>query len=99
MIKYLVLFLKGIAMGAANIIPGVSGGTIAFITGIYQRLLNAISSVNLEAAKILCKSVQTLRNERFLRKGCVFVKMGRSVRYLKSDLYDYLQSHRIVPEG
>jgi len=36
---HLLLFLKGVAMGAANVIPGVSGGTIAFITGIYQRLL------------------------------------------------------------
>lgn len=39
------VFLRGIAMGAADIVPGVSGGTIAFITGIYFRLLEAISSV------------------------------------------------------
>ena len=38
-------FLKGMAMGAADVIPGVSGGTIAFITGIYQRLLMALSSI------------------------------------------------------
>jgi len=50
---YLLLFFKGAGMGAADVVPGVSGGTIAFITGIYQRLLNAIQSVNLEAAKIL----------------------------------------------
>lgn len=37
--------LKGMAMGVAEVIPGVSGGTIAFITGIYERLLNAIKSV------------------------------------------------------
>lgn len=36
------VFLKGVAMGAANVIPGVSGGTIAFISGIYERLINAI---------------------------------------------------------
>ena len=35
-------FLKGIAMGAADVVPGVSGGTIAYLTGIYQRLLDAI---------------------------------------------------------
>lgn len=40
-------FLKGMAMGIAEVIPGVSGGTIAFITGIYERLLDAIKSVNL----------------------------------------------------
>lgn len=42
-----ILFLKGICMGAADIIPGVSGGTIAFITGIYSQWLEAIASVNL----------------------------------------------------
>ena len=40
-------------MGAANIIPGVSGGTIAFITGIYERLINAIKSCGPHAAKLL----------------------------------------------
>lgn len=39
------VFLRGVAMGAADIVPGVSGGTIAFITGIYFRLLEAISAV------------------------------------------------------
>lgn len=39
------VFLRGMAMGAADIVPGVSGGTIAFITGIYFRLLQAISDV------------------------------------------------------
>ena len=38
------LFLKGICMGSADIVPGVSGGTIAFITGIYDDLLSAIRS-------------------------------------------------------
>ncbi|MAH31901.1 MAG: DUF368 domain-containing protein, partial [Marinobacter sp.] len=38
------IFLRGMAMGAADIVPGVSGGTIAFITGIYFRLLEAISA-------------------------------------------------------
>jgi len=42
--KYLLTFLKGMAMGAADIVPGVSGGSIALITGIYQRLLDSINS-------------------------------------------------------
>ena len=49
----IVLFIKGLFMGAANIIPGVSGGTIALITGIYQELLFGIRSVNLETLKHL----------------------------------------------
>jgi len=47
------LFLKGLAMGAANVIPGVSGGTIALITGIYERLINAIRQCDVRAAKLL----------------------------------------------
>lgn len=39
-------FFKGIAMGAADVVPGVSGGTIAFITGIYDTLLESIRRVN-----------------------------------------------------
>lgn len=42
----LVLFAKGLCMGAADLIPGVSGGTIAFISGIYEELLEAIAAVN-----------------------------------------------------
>lgn len=46
--EYIMLYLKGFAMGVADLIPGVSGGTIAFITGIYEQLLEAISSINKE---------------------------------------------------
>ncbi|MBE9480740.1 MAG: DUF368 domain-containing protein [Bacteroidetes bacterium] len=53
MIKYIILFLKGLGMGAANVIPGVSGGTIALITGIFERLINSIKSFNFKAIKLL----------------------------------------------
>jgi len=52
---WVLLFLKGVAMGAANVIPGVSGGTVAFITGIYERLINAVKSFGLEALGLLLK--------------------------------------------
>lgn len=45
-------FLCGMAMGAADVVPGVSGGTIAFITGIYPRLLQAIEAFNLDFFKL-----------------------------------------------
>lgn len=51
-----------------------------------------------EAAKVQKKSVQTLRNERHLRRGCPYLKLGRSVRYRLDDLLDYLDRHRIDPE-
>lgn len=50
---YVFLFFKGIAMGAADVVPGVSGGTIAFISGIYEELLVSISNINLKTISIL----------------------------------------------
>lgn len=49
----LLTFLKGVAMGGADVVPGVSGGTIAFITGIYTELLDSIKSVDAQALKLL----------------------------------------------
>ncbi len=48
-----LLVIKGVAMGAADVIPGVSGGTIAFITGIYEELLGSIKNIDLKALKLL----------------------------------------------
>ncbi|MGB6269412.1 MAG: DUF368 domain-containing protein [Olleya sp.] len=50
---YLLVSLKGIAMGAADAVPGVSGGTIAFISGIYEELITTISGINLSLLKTL----------------------------------------------
>ena len=50
---YLVLILKGMGMGAADVVPGVSGGTIAFIVGIYDELINSIKSINIDNLKLL----------------------------------------------
>ena len=52
--NYIILFLKGAAMGAANVIPGVSGGTIAFITGIYERLIHALRSFDTKLLRLVC---------------------------------------------
>lgn len=51
--EYLLLFTKGAGMGAADVVPGVSGGTIAFITGIYEELLDSIRSVDATAIRLL----------------------------------------------
>ena len=50
--QYLRLFLTGFAMGAADIVPGVSGGTMAFILGVYESLINVIKSFNVEALRL-----------------------------------------------
>ncbi len=64
-----LLFVKGVAMGAADVVPGVSGGTVAFITGIYDELLGALSRIP-EAALLLfkgqVKQAWQLANANFL---------------------------------
>lgn len=54
--QYLIISAKGLAMGAADAVPGVSGGTIAFISGIYEELVTTISNVNLSLITTLRKS-------------------------------------------
>jgi len=50
--SYIVLAVKGLMMGAANVIPGVSGGTIAFMTGIYKELVDSLKSIDGTAVKL-----------------------------------------------
>ena len=52
---YLLIAVKGACMGGADVIPGVSGGTIAFITGIYDEFVGSIASVNMEAVRLLLR--------------------------------------------
>lgn len=64
-----LLFAKGMAMGAADVVPGVSGGTIAFITGIYDELLRSIAQVPLALRQLLRGRVREAwqtANARFL---------------------------------
>ena len=67
---YIIISLKGMAMGAADVVPGVSGGTIAFISGIYEELLDSISSFNFGLIRVLkdkgFKSVWKKVNGSFL---------------------------------
>ena len=53
--RYIVLALKGCAMGMADVVPGVSGGTIAFISGIYEELLDSIRSIDATALRLLLR--------------------------------------------
>lgn len=52
---YMILILKGFAMGAANVIPGVSGGTIALITGVFEKLIHSVKSIDHKAFTFLVK--------------------------------------------
>lgn len=53
--RSVVLALKGCAMGMADVVPGVSGGTIAFISGIYEELIDSIRSVDATALRLLVR--------------------------------------------
>jgi putative membrane protein len=64
--------IKGLAVGVANIIPGVSGGTIALITGIFERLINAIKSFGPSALKLLLKG----RFKEFAEKTDLYFLMS-----------------------
>jgi putative membrane protein len=92
---YIALLLKGIAMGAADVVPGVSGGTIAFISGIYTELLNSIKSVNLYNIKTLLKgdiaSFWSAINGWFLL--VLFIGIGVSVVSLAKVITGLLDSH------
>ena len=96
--EYLLIALRGMGMGAADVIPGVSGGTIAFITGIYEELVNSIKSVNIEALKLLFsgrwKSLWRHVNGNFLLAvfGGVFI----SVLSLAKILEHLLENHPIL---
>lgn len=51
-LNYLIVAFKGIAMGAADVVPGVSGGTIAFISGLYEELIESIDNINFGVFKV-----------------------------------------------
>ncbi|MEN8817690.1 MAG: DUF368 domain-containing protein, partial [Nonlabens sp.] len=53
--KNITVVIKGMLMGAADVVPGVSGGTIAFITGIYEELIKTIDGLDFQLLKDLFK--------------------------------------------
>ena len=91
LLDYLIITLKGMAMGAADAVPGVSGGTIAFISGIYEELISSISQVNFSLLKTLkengIKAVWEQVNGNFLLSLLIgifisFVSFMRLAKYL-----------------
>ncbi|MFD1614174.1 DUF368 domain-containing protein [Gelatiniphilus marinus] len=90
----LFLILKGLGMGAANKVPGVSGGVVAFVAGFYEEFIYSLQKVNSKAFKLLVngrfKSFYQYINGRFL--GLLF--FGMVVSYFSvSKILDYLIKH------
>jgi putative membrane protein len=95
--RYLFLVLRGMGMGAADVVPGVSGGTIAFITGIYEELINSIKGINMDALRLFFtgrwKSFWKQINGNFLL--AVFAGIFISVLSL-ARLLEYLLEHQAI---
>ncbi|GGH01130.1 DUF368 domain-containing protein [Polaribacter pacificus] len=88
------LFLKGLAMGAANKVPGVSGGTVSFVLGFYEELIYSFQKINLKALKLLIngrfKSFYAYTNASFL----LLIMGGSMFSYFSISLVlDYLIHH------
>ena len=92
--EYISYFTKGMAVGIANIIPGVSGGTIALITGIFERLINAIKSFDLKAAQMLFKGnwKAFVKKTDFYFLFTLFAGVGVAIVAL-AWLFDFLFQH------
>jgi len=88
------LILKGIGMGAANKVPGVSGGVVAFVAGFYEEFIYSLQKVNRKAFKLLIngrfKSFFQYINGRFL--GLLFLGMVMSY-FSVSKILDYFIKH------
>ena len=93
--EIILIFLRGLFMGSADIVPGVSGGTIALITGIYERLINAISRIRFSFLKPLFKGnfnefkaklIDEIDFELFiplaLGIGIAFITLAKVISYL-----------------
>ncbi|SFW28479.1 DUF368 domain-containing protein [Cellulophaga fucicola] len=97
-LQYFFITLKGLAMGAADVVPGVSGGTIAFISGIYEELIETINNVNFSLFKTLkeegFKVMWTKLNGNFL--VALFLGIGISVLSLAKGISWLLENHPVL---
>jgi putative membrane protein len=97
----LIIFIKGLFMGTADIVPGVSGGTIALITGIYERLVHAISSVDLRFISHFIKrdfdgAKKSIRNIDFQLFIPLLIGIGLAI-ILMSRVMDYFLQNFEAP--
>ncbi|MGE0090981.1 MAG: DUF368 domain-containing protein [Bacteroidia bacterium] len=98
MLKYLSLIIKGIAMGAADVVPGVSGGTIAFMTGIYEKLISSIKSIDHIAFGLLLKGNIKLFWEKINGSFLISVFGGVMISILSlARLMEYLLVNHPIP--
>lgn len=97
-LQYFYITLKGLAMGAADVVPGVSGGTIAFISGIYEELIETINNINFSLFKTLkeagLKAMWKKLNGNFL--AALFLGIAISVLSLAKGISWLLENKPIL---
>lgn len=92
------IYLRGIAMGAADVVPGVSGGTIALITGIYDRLLAALAGADVSAFQLLLKGQWRALWQRLDGSFLLTLLAGiGSAVLLLAELIQWLMQHYPLP--
>jgi putative membrane protein len=98
LLEIILFFLRGIFMGMADVVPGVSGGTIAFITGIYQRLINSISKFDLSFILLFIQGKWKKSWKLFKSNDWVlFIPLGLGISiaiFFLSKLIQLLLEHR-----
>lgn len=94
---YAIISLKGLAMGAADVVPGVSGGTIALIAGIYEELINTLTSLNLGLIKTIRKEGVVAAFNAVNGKFLVSLVLGIFISVLSlAKVFNYLIHHEPV---
>lgn len=96
--EYLVILLKGLCMGAADVVPGVSGGTIAFITGIYDEWLDSLKRCT-PAALVMLKNEGFIKTWRYINGNflvALFAGILISLKTLASVVLFALEAYPIL---
>ena len=91
--QYLQWMIKGLAMGAADVVPGVSGGTIAFITGIYDEWLSSLKRCTPAVLLMLKRDGEWVRAPWV--DGTFVINLGDMFKVWTNDIYVSNQ-HRVV---
>lgn len=96
--QWLGLGLRGMAMGAADLVPGVSGGTVAFIVGIYEELLTTIGNLGVGTLRSVFKEgpIQTWRSYNLGFLAALVLGMATTVAMLAGLLHHLLAAHPVL---
>ena len=94
MSEFLINILKGVLIGIANIIPGLSGSTLALILGVYEKIINILTKIDLKVVKIITKRDFKLLNKHLSLNFLLPIIIGIIISSISiAHLLQYLFSH------